>query len=87
MYEAPIQLAMTDLQSELNTDIENNVMLILKQHYNISVDKDELLRALDYHRFQYKKGYSDGQNDIFNELIEAKESGKTLSEFIEERWS
>lgn len=30
------------------------------QTYNINVDKDELIKALNYDRHQYEKGFSDG---------------------------
>lgn len=33
------------------------------QKYGINVDKEELLRALQYDRNQYEKGYDDGKAD------------------------
>ena len=40
--------------------------------YGITVDKDELLRALKYDRNQYEKGYADGKVDAMDELVRCK---------------
>lgn len=41
--------------------------------YGITVDKDELLRALKYDRNQYEKGYMDGKAEAMVELVRCKE--------------
>jgi len=86
MYESPIVIQTTLSQSLLNEDLENNIMLTLKQGYNITVDKDELIRALTCHHHQYQKGYNDARNDIFDKLKDASEEGITVKEFLEQRW-
>lgn len=56
MYEPPIQIDTKDIQSKF----ENDVMTVI-QEYGISVDKNELVKALNYDRNQYFKGYMDGR--------------------------
>lgn len=54
MYESPIEL----IAGQIETKIENDVMSAV-QRYGINVDKDELIKALNYDRQQYAKGLND----------------------------
>ena len=58
MYESPINLYMDDIKRQVVKQQED---LILKavQNIAIGVDRDELIRALQYDRDQYEKGYQD----------------------------
>lgn len=55
MYDSPIRLAVLKITSQCDDDIYNTVVKT-----GIDVDKDELVRALNYDRNQYEKGYRDG---------------------------
>lgn len=55
MYDSPIRLAVSKMTSQFNDDIYNAVVKT-----GIDVDKDELVRALNYDRNQYEKSYRDG---------------------------
>ena len=46
-YQSPI----TMIASQVETKIENDVMSVI-QNYDIQVDKDELIKALNYDREQ-----------------------------------
>lgn len=63
-YESPIEV----MYKELQTMYEDNVVKAV-QEYNITVNKDELLMALQYDRAQYDKGFSDGKADVFNSIV------------------
>lgn len=65
MYESPISIAeMTDdIIKKQNEQFENDLMFQLRASYHIDVDKDELIKALQYDRDQYNKGYQDGKAD------------------------
>ncbi len=58
MYEPPIKLIMGEWQ----TQFEENCMRAV-QSYGFDVDKNELVKALEYDRNQYEKGYADGRHD------------------------
>lgn len=58
MYEPPIKLIMGEMQ----TQFEENCMRAV-QSYGFDVDKNELVKALEYDRNQYEKGYADGRHD------------------------
>ena len=55
MYKSPIDIIYGQMQTQMEGDIYRAV-----QSYHINVDKDELIRALEYDRDQYDKGYADG---------------------------
>ena len=58
MYKSPIEI----IQSDIETNIENNVYEAV-QKMHIDVNKDELIKALRYDRYQYEAGYNDAIND------------------------
>ena len=63
MYKSPIDVLLTQRRAEF----ENNIYTII-QNYGINVDKDELIKALQYDREQYDKGYADGRNEARSEV-------------------
>ena len=56
MYESPIEIIYQEMQTQIDGDIFRAV-----QSYNINVDRDELIKALNYDRDQYQKGFEDGK--------------------------
>lgn len=62
MYESPLN-AETKIVSEIQKDIEGKIAAKIKTDYNIEVDQEELIKALNYDRRQYSKGYEDGYVD------------------------
>ena len=54
MYESPIKV----FQSNLEMQFEGEILKAV-QRIGITVDKDELIRALRYDREQYQKGFDD----------------------------
>lgn len=75
-YESPIHLTITPPQIDHGT--LGNELLTIIQGYRIEVDKDELIKALQYDRDQYNKGFEDGKRFILNRL-----KGVLASESIE----
>ena len=59
MYKPPIEL----LCQEMETRIENEIFNAI-QNVGVFVDKEELIRALQYDRNQYDKGYQDALESI-----------------------
>lgn len=56
MYESPIEIFTT----ELHTAYEDGIMKAV-QNVGFNVNKEELIKALQYDRDQYRKGYEDGR--------------------------
>ena len=59
MYESPISVYYTDIK----TKFENQLMEAMIG-VGLDVDKEELLKALNYDREQYQKGYKDGRGSL-----------------------
>lgn len=61
MYESPIAIIEQKILNEQKKQFENALMYEIRMNYQIDVDRDELIRALQYDREQYEKGYQDGK--------------------------
>ena len=60
-YESPINI----ISQQMKIQMEGEIMKAV-QRVGIDVDKDELIRALQYDRGQYQKGYMDGFRDALD---------------------
>jgi hypothetical protein len=66
MYKSPIEV----LSQGLKLEIEKGVYKAV-ENYGINVDKDELIKALQYDRNQYTKGYADGYSNFAFDFYKA----------------
>ncbi len=76
-YESPITLFqmdnyINDLQKEINAQEEKYIMQSIVS-MGIDVDKNELIKALQYDREQYEKGYKDGKEELQAKIDKAIE--------------
>ena len=72
MYESPIKI----ITKQIQTQFEDNVFRVI-QNQGIFVNKEELVKALEYDRNQYEKGYADGLlNNTTNVIDEFAEKLK-----------
>ena len=60
MYESPIDVIYNDIQIQVIEHTEEQIYEAIQQ-CDIHVDKEELIKALQYDRKQYEKGYEDGR--------------------------
>ena len=82
MYESPIRI----IQKQFEKSVENE---IFKAVFNVGVDvdKEELIRALQYDRDQYEKGFKDGELFALEIKLEEKnpeELELLMGDFIKE---
>lgn len=71
MCESPIEIRQTSTQYTAIFDKEKDSMILKAvQGVGVNVDKEELLKALEYDRQQYQKGYQDGCKEVIKNLIE-----------------
>lgn len=66
-YVSPIAVEIARKQEE---DLKKALYTVLET-YNITVDKDELVKALQYDRNQYEKGYKAGYEKGYDEGYDA----------------
>ena len=58
-YQSPVDLIVDQVMDRLDQEIENAVNLTL--NYEIKVNKEEMIKALQYDRDQYRIGYEQGK--------------------------
>ena len=75
MYESPVNV----IYGEMQTQIEGDVFKAI-QNVGIDVNKEELIKAMQYDREQYSKGYSDGYVKGIDEFI------SRLEKHTQENW-
>lgn len=69
-YDSPITLIVSQMQTKMEADTMSVI-----QHYGIDVNKEELIKALNYDRGQYEKGYADRGNMIVPVTLEMNQHG------------
>ena len=69
MYESPIEKIYGEIQEEINRRDEEYI-LTLTRSIGYNVNQDELIKALQYDRHQYKKGYADAKKEILEKIYE-----------------
>ena len=72
-YESPIQIIFGEMQTKLENDITGAVNAVLP--YDIQINKEELIKALQYDRDQYKKGWEDARKTY------QKPNGEWINEY------
>lgn len=71
MYESPINIFETPMQitTEINAQTDEMIYKAVK-NVGVDVNKEELVRALQYDREQYYKGYHDGEENAMNDFAD-----------------
>ena len=64
-WESPITKIYGNIHNEIVRQDEENCTFAIEQAIGYKVDKDELIKALQYDREQYNKGYKDGVRETF----------------------
>lgn len=67
MYKSPIDLMVDDMVTQMHQKEEQTIFEAVR-NCGVSVDKEELIKALEYDRNQYSKGYKDGVNEILDKI-------------------
>lgn len=67
LYKSPIDMMMSKTVHEIQTQQEEHILRAVL-NAGINVDKEELIKALQYDRGQYDKGYADGVREFAERL-------------------
>ncbi len=63
MYKNPIEIICGKLYTQLEGEAENTILKVIR-NMEVNVDKEELLKSLQYDREQYEKGYADAKSEL-----------------------
>ena len=69
MYIAPIILTQEQVRDAIVKQTEDEIVCEIQHQLGIDIDKEELLKALNYDRNQYNEGYSDGKCAGYQEAL------------------
>ena len=58
-YESPVELVVSQMYTTMREEHDRQIIQSIQQ-CGVNVDKDELIKALQYDRNQYDKGFQDG---------------------------
>ncbi len=72
MYNPPITLIIDQIHHKLMADMDNRIVQAVGK-IGISIDKDELIKALAYDRNQYEQGYADAELAALNRIVRCKD--------------
>lgn len=61
MWESPILIYQTAMNG-ITTEIDGQIIAEIKTQVGIDINKEELIKAINYDRDSYNKGYNDGLN-------------------------
>jgi hypothetical protein len=62
-YQSPIEIKCLNEAKMISEHIENKIYNEILRQFGVFVDKEELIKALNYDRGQYQKGWIDGYNE------------------------
>lgn len=66
-YKSPIQVEIDNAATSVTKEIENYVIKCI-HNVCVDVDRDELIKALEYDRKQYQRGFRDGYDEAMHIL-------------------
>jgi len=81
MYESPITLLEKQISMDIEKTIEGEIWKATKE-IGVVVDRQELIRALEYDRDQYYKGYQDATEKYKDKWISLKDKIQELRETV-----
>lgn len=83
MYRSPIDMLISDIQHQIEEQYDEQIYKAVAS-VGIHVDKEELLKALQYDRHQYMKGHFDGVEEATPKWISVEERLPTEEDANEE---
>lgn len=71
MYENPISVYVEQAVKQMQEQRENEIYYTITEKFDVQVNREELIKALQYDRQQYDAGYNDALFDYHTALTDA----------------
>ena len=81
MYESPINKIVNKMMESITEQREDAIVTTISETVGFDIDKQELIKALNYDRKQYEKGYKDAKDDMLSVIEDIKAEIKEESRF------
>lgn len=72
MYESPINQIVNEMMESITEQREDAIITTISETVGFDIDKQELIKALNYDRKQYEKGYKDAKDDMLSVIKDIK---------------
>lgn len=72
-WASPIEFVYQNAQKTYLEQIEGHIMARCEEVLGVKVDRDELIKAMNYDREQYKKGFENGYKQRDKEIVRCKD--------------
>lgn len=83
MYKSPIEITY-DNNRQIVNKLDDEIYKAIIQEINIKIDKEELIKALEYDRKSYEEGFKNGYKEGVSDTTKAfNEKFSDMSESIE----
>lgn len=63
MYKSPIEVYIEQAVNDIAEQRDNQICSYITEKFDVQVDREELIKALQYDRAQYEKGYKEGAKE------------------------
>lgn len=69
-YESPIEITemVNKMCDQIVEEKENQIVAFIREQYHVDCNREELIKALNYDRQQYEKGYEDARRQFHKEV-------------------
>lgn len=68
MYESPIEVYIEQAVQNIEKQRDEQICSYITEKFDVQVDRDELIKALQYDRAQYEKGYKEALADYYEAI-------------------
>ena len=80
MYESPITYTIKEIYDNQMVERENFILTTVSEKIGVEVNREELIKALNYDRNQYAKGYADAKAEYTTKWTNVEEELPDLHE-------
>jgi len=72
-WVSPVELIYKDVQKTFLEKTDEHIMARVESELGVKVNQDELIKAMNYDREQYEKGFENGYKQRDDEIIRCKD--------------
>lgn len=81
-WESPVNVFSHEIFNSIKEDVDGAIIVEIERQLGVEINKDELIKAMNYDRDQYNKGYQDGLKSNAPRWIPCKERMPEDRQFV-----
>lgn len=68
-WVSPVELIFKKISTDFNESVDDKIQEVIEFELGAKIDQDEFIKAINYDREQYKKGYQNGYERRDKEIV------------------